>query len=71
MMNRFEKQNTLEAIESYFFPEPFERYHGGQKMEDAFNRAKNEIIQHTKKRLECLDRITFEAFKKKYGGGWK
>jgi hypothetical protein len=59
-MDRYEKQNAAERVNSYFYPEPYERALG--KHFEVFDRAKNETLRHMREALRQTEELTADEF---------
>jgi len=60
-MDRFTKANAARSVDGYYLPAPHEISLG--KQEEAFNRAKQELIMHMKNKLEYVESLEYEDFK--------
>ena len=59
-MNRYQKENAVSKIAGYFLPRPHETALG--KRDEAFERAKQEAIQHMRDALEHVEAISAEEY---------
>ncbi|MFT8211549.1 MAG: hypothetical protein ACMZI0_15030 [Symbiopectobacterium sp.] len=59
-MDRFGKERAVRSVSGYYFPRPHEVCLG--KNEDAFNRAKQEVISNMKNHITEIENLSYEDF---------
>jgi hypothetical protein len=59
-MNRYELENTVNAIDGYFLPRPHEEGNKGEI--EAFNRAKAEVLLHLQRKMAFIQSLSVEKF---------
>jgi len=61
-MNRYQLRNSVEKVDGYFFPTPYQRLGGSGGLEAAFNTAKSETLVHLQAQIENIRKLTFQQF---------